>query len=269
MASASPVTGALFPFDTHSELGALIHLEHVNLRVPDQALSTLFYVEALGFTRDPYRRVGLRNMWINFGRCQFHLPTGDPEPLGGEIGVMHPQPKMVEKRLQNDLALLAAGCKPSWREADKTLCVQDPWGRVLVLHIAPAASLAYVRFWVPAQALSNIARFYTRIFYCPVITKEDAVHVAVGPQQQLIFQAHEGAVLNAASNHIALYLTLHQRIHQRLKRLELVTPFQDAQFRIYQIACPSTGQVLGQLEHELRSVHHPDFLQPLLNRSPG
>ena len=42
-------------FDRAAEdLGNSIHLEHVNVRVPDQRLATLFYVTGLGLTRDPY-----------------------------------------------------------------------------------------------------------------------------------------------------------------------------------------------------------------------
>jgi hypothetical protein len=46
------------PFDRGAEdLGNSIHLEHVNVQVPDQRLATLFYVAGLGLTRDPYLMV--------------------------------------------------------------------------------------------------------------------------------------------------------------------------------------------------------------------
>src|SRR5215813_12058284 len=62
-------------FDRTSEdLGNSIHLEHVNVTVPDQRLATLFYVAGLGLTRDPYLMVSDSNMWVNVGRSQFHLP---------------------------------------------------------------------------------------------------------------------------------------------------------------------------------------------------
>jgi hypothetical protein len=38
---------------TTEDLGNAIHLEHVNVQVPDQRLATLFYVAGLGLTRDP------------------------------------------------------------------------------------------------------------------------------------------------------------------------------------------------------------------------
>jgi len=52
---------------TLEDIGNIVHLEHVNVRVPCQQTATQFYVVALGLTRDPYLMVGLENMWINVG----------------------------------------------------------------------------------------------------------------------------------------------------------------------------------------------------------
>ena len=35
------------------DLGNVVALEHVNIRVPDQRIATLFYITGLGLTRDP------------------------------------------------------------------------------------------------------------------------------------------------------------------------------------------------------------------------
>src|SRR6202451_3512526 len=76
-------------FDRAAEdLGNSIHLEHVNVTVPDQRLATLFYVVGLGLTRDPYLMVSDTNMWINVGRSQFHLPRGEPMRLRGPTGIV-------------------------------------------------------------------------------------------------------------------------------------------------------------------------------------
>ena len=64
---------------TDEDVGNVVHLEHVNLCVPDQITATQFYVSALGLTRDPYVMTGTENMWINAGRTQFHLPLGTPQ----------------------------------------------------------------------------------------------------------------------------------------------------------------------------------------------
>src|SRR5260221_5177093 len=76
-------------FDRAAEdLGNSIHLEHVNVQVPDQRLATLFYVVGLGLTRDPYLMVSDTNMWVNVGRSQFHLPSGAAQVLPGHTGIV-------------------------------------------------------------------------------------------------------------------------------------------------------------------------------------
>src|ERR1700754_2830436 len=73
---------------TKEDLGNSIHLEHVNVQVPDQHLATLFYVAGLGLTRDPYLLVSDTNMWINVGRSQFHLPSGNAQVLRGHTALV-------------------------------------------------------------------------------------------------------------------------------------------------------------------------------------
>ena len=69
------------PFDRAAEdIGNIVLLEHFNCIVDDQRLATLFYVTALGGTRDPYLFTGLDNMWVNFGRTQAHLPSRGASP---------------------------------------------------------------------------------------------------------------------------------------------------------------------------------------------
>src|ERR1700740_1201916 len=76
-------------FDRSAEdLGNSIHLEHVNVQVPDQRLATLFYVTGLGLTRDPYPMAAATNMWVNVGRSQFHLPTGMAQVLRGHTALV-------------------------------------------------------------------------------------------------------------------------------------------------------------------------------------
>jgi len=72
------------------DLGNVVVLEHVNLQIPDQVTATSFYVSGLAPARDPYLNTGMRNIWINVGRSQFHLPTGEPWLLRGTIGLVTP-----------------------------------------------------------------------------------------------------------------------------------------------------------------------------------
>src|ERR1700716_3278128 len=89
------------------DLGNIVMLEHVNLQIPDQAKGTLFYITGLGLTRDPYMNTGLANMWINVGKSQFHLPTGDPWVLRGAIGLVSPDREALLKRLDRGQKQLA------------------------------------------------------------------------------------------------------------------------------------------------------------------
>ena len=58
------------------------------MQVPDQRLATLFYVAGLGLTRDPYLMVSDTNMWVNVGRSQFHLPSGEAQVLRGHTALV-------------------------------------------------------------------------------------------------------------------------------------------------------------------------------------
>jgi hypothetical protein len=84
---------------TVEDVGNVVALEHVNTRVPDQQLATLFYATGLGLTRDPYLMTGVGNMWMNVGRSQFHLPTGAAQVLRGHTGLVVPDRAALLRRL--------------------------------------------------------------------------------------------------------------------------------------------------------------------------
>ena len=84
---------------TAEDLGNLVGLEHVNLRINNQGLASEFYLSALGLTRDPYMFPGTNNMWVNVGNSQFHLPTGDPNVLRGHVGLVVPSLEELCERL--------------------------------------------------------------------------------------------------------------------------------------------------------------------------
>ena len=44
--------------------------------------------------------VGTRNMWINAGRQQFHMPRGEAKPFPGEVGVSVPDLKATLRNLK-------------------------------------------------------------------------------------------------------------------------------------------------------------------------
>src|ERR1700746_2646857 len=81
------------------DIGNIVGLEHVNLRVSNQEPATDFYLAGLGLTRDPYMMPGTNNMWVNVGKSQFHLPKGDPNVLRGHVGLVVPSLEELCERL--------------------------------------------------------------------------------------------------------------------------------------------------------------------------
>src|SRR5262249_31737785 len=109
------------------DTGNVVMLEHVNTRVPDQQLATVFYVMGLGLTRDPYLMTGVGNMWVNVGRSQFHLPTGRPQVLRGHTGLVLPGREALLARLRA-VADPLAGSKFTFEAQNACVTVTCPWG---------------------------------------------------------------------------------------------------------------------------------------------
>ena len=148
------------PYPT-PEIGAVTHFEHVNFSVPDQGPAMLFFCEGLGFTRDPMRMVGTRNMWINAGRQQFHMPRGEAIPFPGEVGVSVKDIKRVHRNMKR-IARELKGTEFSIKEVGKTLTCTSPWGHVLRVHQAGELSgrmpLAYPQLM---QLITDLLVFFT------------------------------------------------------------------------------------------------------------
>src|SRR4051812_28566301 len=94
------------------DVGNIQGLDHVNLAIPDQRIATIFYIMGLGYTRDPFARVGISNMGVNLGISQFHLPTVSGERpvaqrLRGTIGLVLPDLEALTRRLEKVAPLLA------------------------------------------------------------------------------------------------------------------------------------------------------------------
>ena len=89
------------PFNRKAEnLGNITGLEHLNVEIPDQALASTFWLVGCGFTRDPYLFPGTNNMWVNIGKNQIHMPTGEPLVFRGAIGIVVPDREELLERFQ-------------------------------------------------------------------------------------------------------------------------------------------------------------------------
>jgi len=258
------------------DLGNVVGLEHVNLQISDQLLGTLFYISGLGLTRDPYLMTSIDNMWVNVGHSQFHLITGKPQLLRGRIGLVIPDRAALLQRLEKMRKPLA-GTKFAFVEHDDHVEATCPWGNTLLCHDrhdGMALGMPYVEFDVPAGAAKGIADFYRRVFntMTSVDTKgrAPAARVSVGPGQELVFRETKGELAPYDGHHIQVYVANFSGPHQQLLERGLITEeSNEYQYRFVTITDPKSGKPLFEIEHEVRSMRHPLYARPLVNRNPA
>jgi len=264
---------------TTQDVGNIVALEHVNVRVPDQQLATLFYVVGLGLTRDPYLMTALDNMWINIGQQQFHLPTGQPQVVRGHVGLVIPDVDELPGRLAAVKPRLA-GTAFDYAVEDKHIRVVSPWGNAIRCYPPGPAfgdmtlGMPYVEFSVPPAAADGIARFYRAALGATAVVVRNgagaAARVTVGPRQELIFRETTDAIPAYDSHHIQIYIANFSDPHRWLAERGLVTEESSwYQYRFQDLVDPETGRVLFTIEHEVRSLLSPLYLRPLVNRNPA
>ena len=264
------------------DLGNIVGLEHVNIRVPDQRLATLFYVTGLGLTRDPYLVTGITNMWINVGRSQFHLPVGEPQRLRGRIGLVLPDLAALAQRLEalrEPLSDTAFDFAVRGRAPKHYVDVTCPWGNRIRCH-APeprfgrvTLAMSYLEFDVPQGAAKGIARFYSEIMGAPAALetsdRRPAARVSAGHGQALVFRETKAALADYDGHHIQVYIADFSGAHRRLKKRGLISEESNQQqYRFLDIVDPKNGKLLYSLEHEVRAMTHPLYARPLVNRNP-
>src|SRR5690349_9782985 len=176
------------------DLGNVVALEHVNVRIPDQRLATLFYVSGLGLTRDPYLMTGVDNMWVNVGESQFHLPTGAPQVVRGVIGLVVPDLAALVARLQGVAGSLR-GTRFAFAAQPALVEATCPWGNRIRCHAADAArfglrtlGMAYVELDVPRGTSASIAAFYREMLDAPAQIDGATAIVTAGARQSLRFR---------------------------------------------------------------------------------
>ncbi len=261
------------------DVGNIVALEHVNVTVPDPQLATVFYVSALGLTRDPYLMTGPRNMWINVGRSQFHLPTNKPQVLRGITGLVIPDRAALLKRL-NKAKKNLDGTACDFHEDETFVEAVCPWGNRIRCHepaprFGPVSlGMPYVEFEVAPGTAEGIARFYTEIMGTRAAVSEDQMgrvtQVVAGVGQQLLFRETGRPLPDYDGHHIAIYIADFSGPYQRLLQRGLI--FEESnrwQYRFKEIVDPRDGRPLFTIEHEVRSMTSPMFMRPLVNRDPN
>lgn len=257
------------------DLGNMVAMEHVNTRVPDQRLATLFYITALGLTRDPYLVTGVVNMWVNVGRSQFHLPTGEAQVLRGHTGLVIPDRAALLERLEAAKADLA-GTAFDFAAHNDFVEVVCPWGnRFRVFEPGERfggmrLGMPYVEVGSPTGSSDGVVGFYREIMGTAAEARDGAAHVAVGPGQELVFRETDEAPGDYDGHHIAVYLADFSGPHKKLLERGLVSEESDQhQYRFLDVVDPESGDPIFRLEHEVRSMRHPLYARPLVNRNPA
>jgi hypothetical protein len=261
------------------DLGNVLFLEHVNVRIPDQRLATLFYIAGLGLTRDPYLMVSVDNMWANAGATQFHLPTNAPQVLRGQVELVLPDLDALIQRL-TEVSGRLEGTAFGYEVGDKQVAVTCPWGnRIRCVGPSPergdfVLGIAAVEFPVPSGTAAGIARFYSTVLRAPAtVAQENGGAVAravVGYRQQLVFRETDQPLAPYDGHHIAIYISDFSGPHAWLAERGLVTEESNPyQYRFQDIVDPDSGRRLFEIEHEVRCATHPMFMRPLVNRNPA
>src|SRR5579864_4837339 len=268
-------------FDREAEsLGNITGLEHFNVEIPDQGLASNFYLMGCGFTRDPYLFPGTNNMWVNIGNNQFHLPSGDPLVFRGHIGVVSPDREALLERLHGVKNQLA-DTKFCFKEHNDYVEAHCPWGNELRLYSPDVErfghinlGIPYVEFTVPEGTAKRIARFYRKVLGALTCIEKNgdgkAAHIKVGQNQELIFRETDRPIPEFDGHHLQVYVEDFGAPHKKLKKLDLITEESDrCQYRFEDIVDIDTGEVLFTIEHEIRSMTHPLYARPLVNRNPA
>jgi len=264
---------------TVEDLGNIVELGHVNVTVPDQKLATFFYISGLGLTRDPYLMTGLSNMWVNVGRAQFHLPARAPQVVRGTTGLVVSDLAALLHRLhavQKDLE----GSKFSFRETNDGVETTCPWGNRIRCHAPDAArfgritvGMPYVEFDIPeGTSLPAIGRFYREIMGGVADMAEDArgafAWAVLGDGNKAVFRQMAGPIPAYDGHHIQITLADFSGPYKKLLERGLITEESDQhQYRFTDIVDLDTNKLLFQIEHEVRSMRHPLYGRPLVNRN--
>ena len=255
---------------TVDDVGNLVEIGHVNLSVTSQQEATDFYVSALGLTRDPYLMTGTTNMWVNVGRHQFHLPTADRgQRFRGTTGLVVPDLAALRSRL--------ARARVPFTETADAVELSSPWGNRIRAH-APGPrfgpvtlALAYFECDVGPGSAPAIAAFYREIIGAPVALGDGdrTARVRAG-SQELVFRETDAPLEPYDGHHLQVYLADFSTPHRKLVERKLLTIENGPhEYRFADIVGLDDGRLHFKLEHEVRSLRHPLFGRPLINRDPA
>jgi hypothetical protein len=219
------------------------------------------------------------NMWVNVGRSQFHLPSGEPQVLRGHTGLVIAGRKALLDRLAS-VAKKLDGTRFAFREHNEYVEATCPWGNRVRCYEPDASrfgritlGIPYVEFEVPPGAAKGICDFYPRIMGMPAELKNGDANVAsvkMGKDQHLLFRETDRPQPEYDGHHVQMYVTNFSGPHRELSARGLVySEDNQYQYRFRDIVDLADGKHLFTIEHEVRSATHPMYLRPLINRNPA
>ena len=133
--------------------------------------------------------------------------------------------------------------------------------------------MPYVQFDVPTGTTDGIARFYKEIFAAPSRAADwddaPAAIIQAGLHQELVFRETDAPLAAFDNHHIQVYVTDFSSPYDRLKERDLISEESNQyQYRFVMIVDPASGAELFEIDHEVRSITHPLWGRPFVNRNP-
>jgi len=103
----------------------------------------------------------------------------------------------------------------------------------------------------------------------PVARSGDGSIERVGYHQELRFCETKGPIPEYDGHHIQVYVQDFSGPYKQLAKRELLTEESNTyQYRWEDIVDIDTNETLFAIEHEIRSMTHPMYARPLVNRNP-
>ena len=137
-----------------------------------------------------------------------------------------------------------------------------------------ALGIPYVEFDVPVGTAKAIAAFYPAVFGTPaqVANGDGTVARTLMRQEPVPAVPRDRRAAARLRRAITCRCTLSNFSgpYERLKARNLISVEDNQyQYRFQDIVDLDSGKVLFTVEHEVRSVTHPMYLRPLVNRNPA
>ena len=152
-----------------------------------------------------------------------------------------------------------------------------PWGNRVRCHAPDPArfgpitsGIPYVEFDVPPGTVAGIARFYREILGAPAwVGGRRRRGARAGGEEPAPRVPRDGPPAPPFDgHHVQIALADFGGPYARLRERGLVSQEDSAwQYRFRDIVDLDTGAVLFTVEHEVRSMTHPMFARPLVNRN--